>query len=64
MEGVIHQCFKICDCDMDGEPVCGLDDGRIIKEKDMNAELENQVRWSSVTCSKCNQVAYFKDGGY
>ena len=61
---VIHQCFKMCKCDMDGEVYYGLSDGRIIKESEITEELKKQSSWGSSSCSKCGQISYLKDGGY
>ncbi len=58
----VYQCFKTCECDMDGEGVCGLRNGQIIKESEITEESKRDVMWGSATCSKCEQVAYIKDG--
>ena len=60
----IFECFKICNCDMDGPSCYGLSDGRIIEGDNLTEDEKKQVSWGSTTCSKCGQAAYIKDGGY
>ena len=56
----IYECFKHCNCDMDGKPVWGFDDRRITYNEEI--AKEKGARWGSTTCSKCGQIAIIKEG--
>jgi len=64
MNKKFFQCFKICECDSNGEFIYGLINGKLVKASELTEEMKPKVRWGSASCSKCGQIALIKDGGY